>query len=343
MTTPGGTRRLTSFDIAIGVFVLVLIPIAYGTYRLFRTPQAEITSVRAVPITKEERRVGGPALTAKLKVQGSGLRPLLRATIDDTPALGFVFENPKSADVLVGAVPAGSHDLVLYDGVQEVARARRAVTTQATEAVRLRLVGTLVSLDRATADALKTGASYPAPGPAAATIVQLGAVQPDRRRLAVGDSEIDLTVAGSWARETVVSVPCDAETSIDNCSVGGRALASIPPPTVLIAGPVPLNLAVREVLPDSAAQAASVRVKFDASRDIIGKMKAGDRDALLDERAAVVVVAGLDATLRLGADAAADGLRYRGRDLRPGAPFTLTTAGYIATGTIVDVSTGATK
>src|SRR5438093_862542 len=76
------------------------------------------------------RVTGGSTLTAKLKVRGTGLRPMLRAMIDDAPALAFVFEDPHSADVLVGEVPAGAHDLILFDGVQEVARTRRAVTIQ---------------------------------------------------------------------------------------------------------------------------------------------------------------------------------------------------------------------
>ena len=72
---------------------------------------------------QEERRVaGGNRLTAKLKVRGSGLRPMLRASIDGVPSLGFVFEDPNAADVLVGEVPPGAHDLILYDGVQEIAR-----------------------------------------------------------------------------------------------------------------------------------------------------------------------------------------------------------------------------
>lgn len=121
-------RRTNLFDAAVAGFVIVLIPIAYGTWRLFRTPHAVITSVKRVEITREERRIGGPGLVAKMKVQGSGLRPLLRATIDDVPAIGFVLENPNSADLLLGALPAGSHDLILYDGVQEVARAPKAVT-----------------------------------------------------------------------------------------------------------------------------------------------------------------------------------------------------------------------
>jgi hypothetical protein len=124
-------KRFNLFDAAVAAFVVVLIPIAYGTFRLFRTPRPIVTSVERVEITKEERRVGGPNLVAKLKVKGSGLRPMLRASIDDRPAIGFVFENPNSADLLVAATPPGAHDLVLYDGVQEVARAGKAVVIEA--------------------------------------------------------------------------------------------------------------------------------------------------------------------------------------------------------------------
>ena len=121
-------RRTNLFDAGVAGFVLVLIPIAYSTWLLFRTPHPVIASVRRVEITKEERRIGGPNLVAKMKIQGSGLRPMLRAAIDDAPAIGFVFETPNSADLLLGAIPPGSHDLILYDGVQEVARAPKTVS-----------------------------------------------------------------------------------------------------------------------------------------------------------------------------------------------------------------------
>src|SRR5947209_14018732 len=89
--------RINLVDAAIAGFVLVLIPIAYGTFLLFRAPTPRIVSVAPSEITREERRIaGGSRLVAKLKVQGSGLRPMLRATIDDAPAMGFVFENPNS-------------------------------------------------------------------------------------------------------------------------------------------------------------------------------------------------------------------------------------------------------
>jgi hypothetical protein len=123
-------KRFNLFDAAVAAFVIVLIPIAYGTYLLFRAPKTIVTSVKRVEIAKEERRVGGPNLVAKFKVTGSGLRPLLRASIDDEPAIGLVFENPNSADLLVGSVTPGAHDLVLYDGRQEIARAPKSIVVE---------------------------------------------------------------------------------------------------------------------------------------------------------------------------------------------------------------------
>jgi len=215
-------KRFNLFDAAVAGFAIVLIPIAYGTYLLFRTPRPVITSVKRVEITKEERRIGGPNLVAKIKVQGSGLRPMLRASIDDMPAIGFVFENPNSADLLVGAVPPGSHDLVLYDGVQEVARAPKAVRIQ-------------------------------------------------------------------------------------------------PAPTAR----------------------ATVRVRFDGPREVTGLIKAGDHDISLDARRAEVTGVAPDATtLRLGVNGVDGGWEYFGGELKPGAPFTLTTAGYIVKGTVLSVTMG---
>jgi len=133
-------KRFNLFDAALVGFIVVLIPVAYGTYLLFRSPRPVVTSVERVDITKEERRVGGPNLVAKLKIRGSGLRPMLRAWIDDRPAIGFVFENPNSADLLVGATAPGAHDLVLYDGAQEVARAPKAVVIEPSAVPRAALV-----------------------------------------------------------------------------------------------------------------------------------------------------------------------------------------------------------
>ena len=341
--------RLNLFDAAVAGFVIVLIPIAYGTFLLFRSPTPSVTSVAPVEITKEERRVGGPGLRAKLKVHGSGLRPMLRASIDDTPAIGFVFENPNSADVLVGSVPPGAHDLVLYDGVQEVARAAAAVTVQARPSPRLRMVGTLLGLDEAAAAALQAGGRFPAGSDPQTEIVNLGPVRPEHRRLAVGASEVDVPYEGRWARRAVVTVRCDPDPYSDDCTIGGKALAVTPLPVVVISGPsAPMSFAVDEVLPDALPRVADVRVRLAGSAELLDGVTRGDRDAFLDDRAATVVdlkrrpspggASTLDVVLRLGADAFLDGWRYRGRELKPGATFTLSTDRYVATGSILTIA-----
>src|SRR5262249_3102979 len=127
-----------------------------------RTPTPKIESVTSVPITREERRLsGGSALMAKLKVRGDGLRPMLRASLDDNPTLGFVFEGPHSADVLVGVVPPGRHDFILYGGVQGVARLPRSVEIGPVKAPRVRTLGIILQMEKAVAESLSDGAVYP--------------------------------------------------------------------------------------------------------------------------------------------------------------------------------------
>ena len=109
--------RINVVDLAALIVLLAILPLAYGASLLFQPAHARITSVGQVDITNAERRIvaGGSLLSAKLKVKGSGFNPMLRAYIDDSPALAFVYEDPNSADVLVGPLGPGTHDLILMD------------------------------------------------------------------------------------------------------------------------------------------------------------------------------------------------------------------------------------
>jgi hypothetical protein len=327
--------------------VLVLIPIAYGTFLLFRPSAPRITSVARVPITMEERRLaGGSRLAAKLKVRGSGFRPMLRASIDEAPALGFVFENPNSADVLVGEVASGTHDLVIYDGVQEVARSAGAVTIQAVPPARIRVTGTLFDLDESTAGALRPGPLTPGATASQADIVQLGNVRPGRHRLNTGHGSADVTVAGRFERPVVMVVQCDLDPQSEGCAVGGTPLAT-PSPVIRLVGPasIALSLAIDELLPVEPPRRAVARIRFAGADEMLDLIRSGDRDDCLDERAAIVSAvdrrrsdngAGVrDATVTLGADDSRDGWRYRGRIVSPGATFTLTTDRYVASGSVI--------
>jgi len=321
--------RVNLFDAAVAAFVVVLLPIAYGTYLLFRTPTPRLESVASVPITREERRVaGGSLLTAKLKVRGEGLRPMLRATIDDTPALGFVFESPHSADVLVGSVPPGRHDFVLFDGVQEVARLPKAVEIRPLTAPRVSALGTVVQMERAVAESLSEGAVYPQRPED--KIVKLGPPRQDRD--------------GLWQRRVEVLLRCDPDPDDQGCAVGGFPLRGPTLPTIRIAGPAGASLLFvpTEVLPDAPAVAATVKVRFASAPEVVRAVRAGDRDECLDDRAAVVAsvdrgrgAADVDATLRLGVDRSPDGWTYRGRLLKIGARIPFTTDTYVLDATLL--------
>jgi hypothetical protein len=326
--------RVNLFDAAIVGFVIVLIPIAYGTFLLFRVPAPRITSVARVPITREERRVAGSRLTAKLKVRGSGLRPMLHASIGTTPSLGFVFEDPNSADVMVGDVPPGRHDFVLYDGVQEVARLPKAVTIEFTAPPRIVGVGTLVHLERAMADGLAPGAL--SPGGAQDAIVKLG----------VARAEPD----GRWQRPAEIMMQCDPDPNEEGCAVGGVPMTATPLPIVKLTGPsgTLVSFAVSEVLPSAAPVVVNARVRVAAAPEVLALVRAGDRDDCLDDRAATVIEIGsrrpsvteLDVTVRLGIDQSPAGMRYRGRVIKAGTLFTLTTERYALKGAVLSVDTG---
>jgi hypothetical protein len=336
--------RLNLIDAAAVAFVLVLLPLAYGAYLLFRPSAPEIESVSRAEVTREERRIaGGVLLAAKLKVRGSGFNPMLRAEIGGTPAMGFVFESPNSADVLVGPIAAGTHDLVLFDGVQEVARAKGAVTIAAPPTTSIRLAGRFIGLEDGTARALKVDSM----------IVMLGALEPARARVRSGQRVTELPVQGRVERPAVVEMPCDpapagSETSTDPCTVGGQSLTSDQAVIVTVAsaqGSIPLL--VEDVLPAGDAQRASARVLFTGG-DEIAAIRAGDRDAFLDNRAAVVTAVSarergsMMATLDLGVDASREGWRYRGQLVVPGSTLTLTTSSYVAAGRVQDLNvTGA--
>jgi hypothetical protein len=342
--------RVNLVDAAVGLFVVVLIPVAYGTFLLFRPSSPRITSVERVPITMEERRLaGGSRLSAKLKVRGSGFRPMLRASIDQAPALGFVFENPNSADVLVGETAPGTHDLVIYDGVQEVARAPKAITIQAAAPARIRVVGTLFDLDGAIARALRVGPIAEG-NPSQGEIVKLGDLQPGRRHFAAGHADVEVAAPGRWERQAILVLQCDLDPNGDGCALGGIPLTGVSQPVIRLIGPTSaaMPLSIDELLPTEPPQRAVARVRFSGASVAIGLIHTGDRDDTLDDRAATVTALGrrmddrdpatIDAILNLGVDRSREGWRYRGHLALPGAPFRLSTDRYVANGSVIELT-----
>lgn len=326
--------RINIVDAAAIVLLIGLVPVGYAAYLLFRPSAPRIDSVTQVPLTREELRIAdGATIKAKLKVRGTGFNPLLRAQVGGAPALAFVFENDNSADVLVGDIPPGAHDLVLFDGVHEVARLPGSVSIEQATGSVVRAVGRFVGLDDAKVNALKPGFKSGSDVRGAFEVVAIGAARPAVHTVTMGSRTVDMPLPGLNEYPAVVLIRCDEPGSL--CSIGGVRLSTEPPIPVVLPGDY--SFTIDELLPTAAPSRARVEIAVDGPQ--LRAMHPGDRDVLIDERAAVVrAVTGSRVTLELGADRSRDGWSYRGQRLRTGAPFLLQTEKYEIAGTIASVS-----
>ncbi|MFM8532312.1 MAG: hypothetical protein ACKOEC_01755 [Acidimicrobiia bacterium] len=338
--------RFTIVDIAAIVLMLAVLPLAYGASFLFQPPRPQITEVGQVDITNAERRIvaGGSLLSAKLKIKGSGFNPMLRAYIDDSPALAFVYETPNSADVLVGPLSPGAHDLILMDGVQPVARANGVVKIDDPSRRVLRASGWLTNLDQRTADGLKVGMRFP-PGAPAHEIALLGPTQPARSRVQFGEATVEYAVPNHCERAAVVLLRCDPgsdtfTTGQERCTVGGQQVTGWPTGMVGVALPgqdATVAFVVEELFPIEPPTPARVTVRVDDGA--AAAVQSRDRDRLLDSRAAVVASKqGNTVTLTVGVDYSREGWRYRGKPIRVGGEFGWATESYEAHGRITSLT-----
>lgn len=325
--------RINLVDAAVVLFLIALLPVGYGTYLMFRPTAPRIESVSLANLNKEEFRIAsGATIAAKIKIKGTGFNPLLRAHIGTERALAFVFENPNSADILVGDMAPGTYDLILFDGVQEVARAAGAVKIEHSQGTTLRAVGRLVGLSEAQATALRPGYKSADVIRGGFEVVSVGRPRPAHDRVRFGRGGIDL-LSGTQEWPAVLLLRCDFAGT--DCSIGGVALSQ-PAVGVTLDGGV--TFVVDELLPTADPVRARIQVRFTGPQSPL--MQPGDRDALFDGRGAVISgVTGRDANsvtamVDLGVDPSRDGWSYRGQTIRPGATFRVVTDSYEAEGVI---------
>ena len=144
--------RINLIDIAAALVILLLIPLGYGAYQLFRTPPPEILAIEPGTLTQ------GSDLSVTLEARH--LQPFLRAVVGPFEA-ELLVQTPTRAEIkLPELLELGSHDLVLYDVAREVARHPAAVTIEAPlgappppplpppTLLQMRVLGAFTGLDR---------------------------------------------------------------------------------------------------------------------------------------------------------------------------------------------------
>jgi hypothetical protein len=193
--------RFNVVDAVAAVVLLVAIPVAYGAYRLFRTPTPTLASI--VPATLFQ------GASQRIEIDGTNLRPFMRVSLGTTPAKSFLLGSTKYALVDLPDLNPGAYDVVLYDYKQEVARLPKALTIApvATD-VELDLVGTFKSTPEALAD-LKVGDKFPPTGSAIAAVVAVGAAVPGDLQLHVG-AETLRVASSQQQRPAILRVKCSS-------------------------------------------------------------------------------------------------------------------------------------
>jgi hypothetical protein len=350
--------RVNLIDLAVAVFVVVLVPLAYAAYLLFRPAPVVITSVEPSTVAQGKGE--------RIRILGAHFRPFMRAQIGNTQPKELFIDTPGSAEAYVPDVPPGTYDLIFYSESEEVARLRNAVTVAAPEVaqgVTVQLAGAFTGLDAKRAAQLKPGRRFPDAGSPSYEIISLDAPRPDVRRIRAGDVFVSTSVAGAVQVPAIVRARCKLVEQTPKCDVGGTQLA----PGTLIVIPGWGDFAIAEMRGDVPPLQVDVDVRFLGRADLVALVHRGDVGVYAGpaERAPVVTSVGavdtvaaqvtsrsgdatsgeevqrqervgaVTATIRIKAESTPGGIEYRSSPLKLGAPFVFETSKYLVRGTVV--------
>src|SRR5689334_193169 len=114
--------RANLVDAAVIGFVVVLIPLGFALYLLFRESPPIVDTV-------EPKRIAA-RLPARVVVTGRNLKPYLRVRVGATTVGNLLVETPTQGEIKLPALAPGTYDLVLFDVVQEVERVAGAIEVE---------------------------------------------------------------------------------------------------------------------------------------------------------------------------------------------------------------------
>ncbi len=353
--------RVNLIDAAAAVLLLVLLPIAYSAYRLFRPPRIEIHSLTPGRVTQGD--------AARLEIKGANLRPYLRAQVGHTQPRRFLIETPSQGEMVIPSdMEPGTYDFTMYDENQQVAALKNALTivpVKRPSTASVQLVGVFFGLDEAAARTVAAGRMFPGQdGP----IHVLEATPPRGdvrhvRTTAGGSAPVTIPVPDSWQVGATLRAPCAAGADGAQCQVND--LAALPGTTLPLASG--FSFAIEDVRPDAPGVPVDLTVQFSGRPEVIDLMRAGDVDllpgggsvaarivslgarrtatgemtrqppsaAVIETLRAPVAVAMLDVEVHLVAAETPLGFSYRSATIRPGDAFAFQTPRYAVWGTVV--------
>jgi hypothetical protein len=229
---------------------------------------------------------------------------------------------------------------------------------------RLLVAGRFVALDEATARALREGAGLSAMGGNRLDVVVRRDAAADARWLLFGGAQVEAPLTAGLQVPALLRVHCSIKDR--RCHVGGTEIEVGHTLAVFTEAGRPIRFEISDAVSDGSTSMIELQVRFVVPHESVGLVKNGaraHRDSLLGDRVpALVAIEGarqaparvdvpsgaagewavevtetmstLDATVRVRADATSEGLQYRGRALRAGAPFVFEHDRYVLRGWI---------
>ena len=220
--------RVNLIDFSIAVFCLLLVPLAYGAFVLFRTPTPTIVSIE--PATLEQGK------DLRVRLTGTGLRPFLGATVGVIRVAGLLVESPSAAEVKLPELAPGTYDLVLYDEAREVARRPNAITIVGPppplQLVVVQASGVFTSLPKQIAQTLAVGAQFPKGG--AQPVAEIVALRPAAAvfvHVATATGVLEREVPGMVRVPAVLRVRCmpmGEACRVGDVNVGAGTTITVP-------------------------------------------------------------------------------------------------------------------
>jgi hypothetical protein len=354
--------RLNLIDAAILLVVAVLIPAAYGSYLLFRSPPAKLLAVEPNKFYQGNK--------LRVEVQGQDLRPFMRVSFNNVQGRSYFISSTKSAQVDLPELPAGVYDVVLYDYSQEVDRLPKALTVMPlslTPTFDMEVSGVFLGVDGALLGELKPGLKFQ-PGNNEAEILKIGTPVPAVIRVRAGAATLTVPAVNAKELPATLRVRCTLTPSANGaviCTMSGSQSPVAPDSVLTLEGASRLvSFQIGEVSVTSASPISEAHVRFVVSPELLARLKVGDRDsspnaAGLFRQATIVSLGGsrpisaaeagrdaplggilrvVDATMRVPVDRSHSEWTYKDAPFKVGAPFMFETPQYVVRGEVVDMT-----
>ena len=374
--------KLNLIDALLILVVIVLIPVTYGAFVLFRPPSATITSIE--PSTVAQPPITTPPEAApSITIRGMNLRPYLRARIGTTFA-PFLIETPGVAEVKLPNMPPGTYDFALFDEAQQIVVKPRALTILGPPPTQVQVLGAFVGLSAAVARSVVIGLQFAQKGvPPVAQVLAVRGPEPATRRVRVGENAfVIVPVPGESRVPAIIRLRCflaNEECRVGDTLVAQNATIALPASD----GSGQVTFAIDEVRPADAqpvfvsvrasvsSAVATVRVRFVAGPELLAVMKVGDTDVpgtgVVDEAdRAVLTQVGSDqhpttagvqtqgfqlqqpvivftGTVRVPVVSTPAGWTYKDRPIKVGAGFSFETTSAAIAGWIIDIKLNPKK